>query len=207
MKTANTIAILFLSVALFQGTLFAQTAWNVVRNVDSGLGNVLTRVAYENGEFHFAWQNIDDWDASIFFQIYGDAGSPSLPLQLQITDSAMGGDLDVGSVKHLNIRYATNEGEFEASIKEGDYLNIPDEDHTVVGPPLSEDNLVIVYARYETSNASRDVSSLIEDALLSGPQTIYNIQDFRFSSLAFESDGTPMFTGADRWSHRPPLRL
>lgn len=195
--------IAILCFASFQGSIQAQTAWTVAQTVDSGWGDVLTRVKYVNGAFIFAWQNMDDWDAPVFFQIYGESSSPSLPFQLQITNSTMGGDPDFGSVKHLNIRYATTEGEFEASIQEGDYLNIPDGDHTLVGPPLSEDTVMIVYARYETANASRDVSSLIEDALLSSPHTIYNIQDFRFSSLVFEFDGTAMFAGSDRWGDRP----
>jgi len=206
MKPRHTIVcylIAILCFASFQGNVQAQTAWTVAQTVDSGWGKVLTRVKYENGAFNFAWQNMDDWNAPLFYQVYGESSSPNLPFQLQITNSTMGGNPDIGSVKHLNIRYATAEGEFEASIQEGDYLNIPDGDHTVVGPPLSEDTVVIVYARYETANASRDVSPLIEDALLSSPQTIYNRQDFRFSSLAFEFDGTPMFVGSDRWGDRP----
>lgn len=195
--------ITILCLASFQGNVVAQTAWTVAQTIDSGWGNVLARVKYENSAFNFAWQNMDNRDAQLFYQIYGESSSPSLPFQLQITNSTMGGDPDNGSVKHLNIRYATTEGEFEASIREGDYLNISDGAHTLVGPPLSEDTVMIILARYETANASRDVSSLIEDALLSSPHTIYNIQDFRFSSLAFEFDGTPMFAGSDRWGDRP----
>lgn len=195
--------IAILCFASFQGNVQAQTAWTVAQTVDSGWGNVLTRVKYDNGAFNFAWQNMDDWNAPLFYQVYGESSSPSLPFQLQITNSTMGGDPDFGSVKHLNIRYATNEGEFEASIQEGGYLNIPDQDHTLVGPPLSENTVLVIYARYESINASQDVSSMIEDALLSSPHTIYNIQDFRFSSFAFEFDGTPMFAGSDRWGDRP----
>jgi hypothetical protein len=206
MKPRHTIVcylIAILCFASFQGNVQAQTAWTVAQTVDSGWGNVLTRVKYDNGAFNFAWQNMDDWNAPLFYQVYGESSSPSLPFQLQITNSTMGGDPDFGSVKHLNIRYATNEGEFEASIQEGGFLNIPDQDHTLVGPPLSENTVLVIYARYESINASQDVSSMIEDALLSSPHTIYNIQDFRFSSFAFEFDGTPMFAGSDRWGDRP----
>jgi hypothetical protein len=195
--------ITILCLASFQGNVQAQTVWTVAQTIDSGWGNVLARVKYENSAFNFAWQNMDNSNAQLFYQVYGESSSPSLPFQLQITNSTMGGDPDSGSVKHLNIRYATNEGEFEASIREGDYLNIPDGGHAVVGPPIGEDTVLIVYARYETTNASRDVSPLIEDALLSSPHTTYNIQGFRFSSLSFEFDGTPMFAGSDRWGDRP----
>ena len=168
--------ITILCLASFQGNVQAQTVWSVAQTIDSGWGNVLARVKYENSAFNFAWQNMDNSNAQLFYQVYGESSSPSLPFQLQITNSTMGGDPDSGSEKPLNIRYATNEGEFEASIPEGDYLNIPDGGHAVVGPPIGEDTVLIVYARYETTNASRDVSPLIEDALLSSPHTTYNIQ-------------------------------
>ncbi len=190
-------------IALSQNAVVAQTAWTIADVLENGQGNTLARVAYSNGDFHVAWQDANDWNASVYYDVIGEATSPSLPFQFQVNNSTMRGDPDFGSVKYLKIRYATNEGEFEGSIREGDSLAIPDDSHIVVGPPLLEDTVVIIYARYETANASQDVSSVIESALVSSPNSSFDIRDFRFSNLAFESDGTPMFIGSDPWGDRP----
>ena len=122
---------LFLFAIAIQVSLNSQTRWSVIQKL-SNVDDDVSRVTYENGGFNFVWQETDYWSpwdegGPVYVQRFGDNPSPSLPFRLRIVDSEMGGWPNSTSGKELYIHYATNEGEFVATIQEGDYLNIPDD--------------------------------------------------------------------------------
>ena len=189
---------LFLFAIAIQVSLNSQTRWSVIQKL-SNVDDDVSRVTYENGGFNFVWQETDYWSpwdegGPVYVQRFGDNPSPSLPFRLRIVDSEMGGWPNSKSGKELYIHYATDEGEFVATIQEGDYLHIPDDSHDLVGPPLARDTVSILEARYESVNRSVDVSALLEFKLFADSEKEYDL-DIEFSSFALEADGTPLFVG------------
>jgi Protein of unknown function (DUF4197)/Peptidase family M48/DnaJ-like protein C11, C-terminal len=104
-----------------------------------------------------------DVTARLNSQIQGDQ------LSLQVTNDTMGGDPAYGQNKTLTVQYTYNGRTGQVSVKEGDYLRLPD--HTAT----YQSSLQILRAEYGAGSRSSDVTarlnSQIQDDQLSLPVT------------------------------------